>query len=57
MKCVKEMKKEKVAKIRKLLEKIDAEYEGDPNSAKCVEEYQKKYATLTEKDLNKPFTI
>jgi len=49
--------KSKVAKIRELLKEIDMKYESNPNVAKSIEECQKKYATLNEKDLNKPFTI
>jgi hypothetical protein len=49
--------KGKTTEIREMLARIDENYEGNPNSAKCVEEYSRKYASLTEKDLNKPFTI
>ena len=42
---------------RKILNEIDKAYRNDPNTAKRVEEYRKKYAHITENDLNKPFTI
>ena len=53
---MKKMRKD-VGEIRKLLKTIDETYEKDPKVPEQVEEYRKKYATLTQKDLYKPFTI
>ena len=41
----------------KSIDKIIEEIMNDPELPKKVEEYQRKYGTLTEEDLRKQFTI
>lgn len=47
----------KLGKTLKEIEKIMEELLNDPEFREEMEEYQKKYGTLTQEDLSKEFTI
>lgn len=48
---------EKLKEIRELIDKIEKKLANDPDLPKKCEEFQKKYGTLTAKDLMRTFTI
>jgi hypothetical protein len=43
--------------IIKKFENVFAEYQKDPDKAKRIEQYRRKYSKLTAEDLLKSFTI
>jgi hypothetical protein len=47
----------KIVEIRKRLREIDEEYDENPNLARETEEFRKEYSSLSEKELNKQFTV
>jgi hypothetical protein len=51
------LERSETERIRELLSKVDADFEANPDKEEVFEEYRKKYANVTEEELNKPFTI
>lgn len=46
-----------IKELREILDKIEEEIMNDPDLLKKCAEFQKKYGTITAKDLLKTFTI